>query len=86
MNNRNDMRNWCNRTGDAWDWAMSWVEESKSGTHYGVKMIMETAEKYKEQYCTDGMWSAGCDVVYDILREAADMAQAEYEDACPPME
>jgi len=77
---------WINNPKIAWKWAMEWVEEAKTGNHYPVKHIIEAAKKIKDRFCTDGLWSPGSELVYNYLREAADMAQSEYEDAQPGME
>jgi hypothetical protein len=77
---------WATRPGQAWDWAMGWVNEAGQGMHTGVQRIHEAAVAYKDRFCTDGLWVPGTDIAYDMLREAADMAQAEYEAAQPGME
>jgi len=77
---------WIKDPKTAWEWAMGWVEEAKSGSHSPVRRIHEAASNFKDRFWTNGLWRAGAEVVYDYLREAADMAQANYEDAQPGME
>lgn len=77
---------WIKDPKTAWEWAMGWVEEARNGSHTPVRWIHEAADAFKDRFCTDGFWCAGAEVVYDYLREAADMAQANYEDAQPGME
>ena len=77
---------WIQKPGKAWDWGMSWVEYSKTGTHQGVKTIHDAAKSIKDRYSTDGLWSPGAKLVYDMLTEAADMAQDEYESAQPTID
>lgn len=80
----NQQTQWINKPSLAWAWAMQWVEESKNGRHTPIKRIHEAAKNIKDTYCTDGLWSPGADVVYLMLREAADMAQSEYEASIEP--
>ena len=77
---------WATKAGAAWDWAMGWVDDARLGRHVGVRRIHEAAANYKSRFCTDGLWAPGADLAYDMLREAAEMAQAEYEAAQPGME
>ena len=70
----------------AWEWAMGWVESCKTGTHTGVRRIHELATWVKGRYHTNGLWNPDAQPVYDILIEAAGLAQEAYEDAQPSME
>ena len=69
-----------------WAWAMGWVEEAKTGKHSGVKTIHNLANQIKNEFYTNGIWNEDAHLAYDKLREAADIAQDEYENAQPGIE
>lgn len=77
---------WIQQPSKAWSWAMGWVEQAKQGSHHPVKTIRDAATMFRGRWCTDGLWSPGAELVYDMLREAQDMAQDEYEKAQPAIE
>lgn len=83
---KDQMTEWIMDPKTARKWAKGWLEDAKSGCHYPVKAIRQAAEAYKERYCTDGLWMPAAKKVYDILRDAQDKAQQNYEDAQPGME
>ena len=70
---------WINNPKKAWAWAMEWVEEAKTGSHAPIRRIHEAATKFRDRFYTDGFWSAGAELVYNMLIEAAGMAQYEYD-------
>lgn len=79
---KDQMTEWIMDPKTARKWAKGWLEDAKSGCH----AIRQAAEAYKERYCTDGLWMPAAKKVYDILRDAQDKAQQNYEDAQPGME
>ncbi len=62
-------------------WVEGWISDAALGNSIGVKRIKEAAEKIKEQYCTDGLWTLAMPAKqsYDALIRYAEIAQKKFE-------
>ncbi len=88
-----DLKDIASSTDNVDLWVEGWMNDSSRGNLIGVRRIMETAEKIKEVYCTDGLWTLAIPAKdsydaliryagiasYDALIRYAGIAQKQFE-------